>query len=147
MKGAMMLLLQIMRQKESHSPDKKRVKSYFHLFYLASLCWCRPPLWPLMPNNNRRGKCVNERCHYCPLSPRRLASAGHYQMSQSQPRAPGAVGSHCPREMSRDTRDIRHEPRDTCHKRQFIPTSLTGPHIIGVDTRGEMNAPNTSKGR
>ena len=36
-KGAMMLLLQIMRQKESFSPDKKSVKSYFHLCYLASL--------------------------------------------------------------------------------------------------------------
>lgn len=79
------------------------------------------------------------------LSSRRLASAGLDIITCHSHSL--AVRSHCAREMSRDTRDTRHEPRDTCHKRQFIPTSLTGPHIIGVDTRGEMNAPNTSKGR
>ena len=39
----MMLLLQIMRQKESLSLDKKRVKSYFNLCYSASVCWCVGP--------------------------------------------------------------------------------------------------------
>ena len=82
---------------------------------------------------------------HCPPEAGLCWTLSDVTVTASRPR--GCVGSHCPREMSRDTRDIRHEPRDTCHKRQFIPTSLTAPHIIGVDTRGEMNAPNTSKGR